>query len=190
MKLTLLFGLAWTLLCSCVSSPGPDARLPLYPSEDSAYWPHYETASRQIEVVKNFETRHQIVASYLTPDFRAAIAERYRSIFNDQKPVFEAATDSTGFFVSVYSANRNLEDLSNSELWNITLQVKEGTLRPTRIQRLVPKELWSAFFPTISPWSQEYLILFKLPVMAPESGSPQGLTLNLSAPDGSAHASW
>ncbi len=188
MKPALALCLLLSLSSGCLTTRGTDVDHPQHPSEDTAYWPQHQAATRTFEVVNNFETRYQVQVTHLTPQFRTSAADRYRAIFRQEKGVFEAAADSTGFFVSIYSANNNLADLQNQELWNIALEVNQGSLSPVRIQAMEPKELWSAFFPVINPWSKEYLILFKLPPLPQAEGTSAGLTLNLNSPNGSVHA--
>ncbi len=189
MKPLLSLCLLLSCMTACITS-SQGVQHPSHPKDDTAYWPIHEQATLSFEVVRNFETRYQVQVTHLSPAFRAAAAERYRAIFNEQKGVFETAADSVGFFVSIYSAQNNLADLQNQDLWNIVLQVNEGSLRPTKIQTVEPKELWSAFFPTINPWSREFLILFALPPLPSTEGGGPRLTLSLNSPNGSVRASF
>ena len=48
-------------------------------------------------------------------------------------------------------------------MWNIYLKVGDKRLKPQLFKRVRPKEKWNQFFPTITFWSHEFLIVFELP---------------------------
>ncbi len=176
-------------MTGCLTSPDPEASYPLAAQDDHPYFKIYSDVSRTVDVIHNFESKIQVGITHLTPEFRQAMAERYEHIFHESQASLAEAGNKTGFFVSLYAANRELADLADKQLWNVTLDGGgKQKLNPTAIQRLSPKERWGPFFPSINPWSQDFLVLFDLP--PPSGGGKQGVIFTLSSPDGSVRTEW
>lgn len=171
------------LLSACLTSPDPEASYPLAAQDDKPYFAAYQQVSKRVDVINNFETKFTVDASHLTTAFRQAMATRYEHIFKDKEPALAEAASKTGIFVSVYTSNRELSELSRRDLWTIFLEGNGQKIAPTTIQRLSPKERWAPFFPAISPWSQDYLLLFDVPPAAGDA--PSSLVLSMASPDGS-----
>ena len=87
-----------------------------------------------------------------------------------------------------------MSDLDDERLWNIQLQQEKGPLlKPDLVRKMKPKERWSPFFPAISKWSKEYLILFDSPTQAISTiDSVRGTNtkLILSNPDAQVKIHW
>ena len=178
--------LSMLVLSGCLSSPESQVSYPLEAHDDKPYFQAYEAASIQYDVIHNFETKFLAHMTRVTPSFRQALAQRYQHIWNEPQPLIAEASEKTAFFVTLYTANRELQNISNTDLWNIQLLIDGQTLKPSAIKKLKPKERWQPFFPEINPWSLEFLILFD---RNPGNGT-EPLKLILSSPDGSVRAEW
>lgn len=176
----------FVLLTGCLSSPEPEVSYPLEAHEDKPYFSVYEASSHNYDVIHNFETKFQAHITRVTPAFREALMQRYQHIWNEQHPLFAEAADKTAFFVTIYTANRELQNVADADVWNIQLQIDGQTLKPSAIKKLKPKERWQPFFPEINQWSLEFLLLFD---RAPGSGQ-EPMKLILSSPDGAVRAEW
>ena len=161
---------------SCVTSL--DDAVDINPSiqGDSEYVTVYKKFTNQYEVIENFETKYVINATHLTSDFRQAIASRHKKLFEDPNPILAEASSKTGFFITLYVANEDGEDLRDQDLWNIALKEGDQTLVPNLIKKLSRKERWKAYFPSVNLWTQEYLVIFD----SPSAGSSSQQLLNQS----------
>ncbi len=181
------------MLCSCIKSSEKEITLPLPVDKDAAYTQSYNKATASYEIINNFETRFTVKTTLLSSQFRQAFAGRYQSLYNESAPVLTEASQKTGFFVSVYAANEQLNDISDVNLWTIQLIKGNETLRPSKVQRLRDKDRWRPFFTDITPWSHEFLVIFDTP--APITGD-QDLVytkesrLVLSNQDGRVTITW
>lgn len=174
----------------CITSSDPEVSYPLDARDDQDFAPILKQNSAHFDVIKNFETKYQVHITYLTPAFREAMARRYERIFNEPLTQVAEASQKTGFFISLFTGNRDLIDLDNKDIWTIKLEVGASKLDPSRIERLRPKERWSPFFPEINQWSQEYLVLFDTPPKGSAGDAPQQLFLSLNSPVGSVRSAW
>ena len=151
------------LSLSCISSHGGDILVHPHPEDDSTYFTEYSKATSHHEVVNNFETRFIVQSTILSTPFRKAFAKRYQDLYFEKEPVLTEASQRTGFFVSIYTADPELNDISDANLWTIKLKKGTSHLKPVKIEKLRQKERWRPFFKGISPWSVEYLVLFDAP---------------------------
>jgi hypothetical protein len=174
------------LLTACISSPEPEVSYPLKARDDKPYFKAYEAASVQYDVIHNFETKFKVHITRVTPDFQQALTQRYAHIWNEPQPLMQEAAQKTAFFVTIYTANPELQDVTDADVWNIQLQLNGQTLKPSAIKKLKPKERWEPFFPEINLWSLEFLLLFD---RQPDNGTDP-MELILSSPDGSVRANW
>ncbi len=159
----LYLGLLGGLLTSCVSSQEHEVELALHAYDDLKYYDAYTKNTSNYEVIKNFETKFRIHATLLSGEFRQAIASRYQKIYAETQPILGEATDKTGFFVSLYVADDEQDDLRDHRLWNIFLETESGKFSPILIKKLGKKARWKTFFPAVDLWTHEYLVLFDLP---------------------------
>lgn len=183
---------SFLFLPACLSTiDSTKLQIPSPVADDEAYNKAYGDATVRYDVVHHFETKYKISITYLNDNFRQALATRHENIFHEPQPVLTEASQKTGFFVSIYSQDRALSDLSDPRLWTVQLKVGNSILKPATIKTLSPKERWAAFFPEISLWSNEYVILFD---QAPPSNQPDStsfsMELVLSSPTGSISSRW
>ncbi|MCX6129876.1 MAG: hypothetical protein NTX25_12555 [Proteobacteria bacterium] len=174
------------LLTACLSSPEPEISYPLEARDDPAYFTTYEANSKTYEVIHNFEAKYTAHITRVTPEFREALIKRYEHIWNESQTLMTEAGAKTAFFVTLYTANRNMENISDANLWNIQLQAAGKIFKPSSIKNLSPKERWQPFFPQINQWSKDFLLIFEL---TPEQ-SGGSLKLLLNSPDGSVRSDW
>ncbi len=195
MKLTYLAGALWLSLLpltGCLHSYESGVDLNETPADDSKYLKHLTRDSRDMKIIENFEMRYTITVTYLSPEFRAAFSDRYKSLFNEGTPFLEEANSKAGFFVTMFSPMRQGYDLTDDQLWSIQLKNKEGNLKPTLVKRLYTKERWQPFFKDVSYWSQEYLVLFDTPSVSTSEKlmNKNTLTLNIANADAKVSMDW
>lgn len=180
-------------LPACITSTDDDVTIQPAIEDDSIYVSAYNKATSQYEVINNFETKYIIQTTLLSSAFREAFASRYQSLYNEPQPVLNEASQKTGFFVSIYTADDELKNLADNSLWNIQLIKSNKTLKPVKVEKLREKTRWRPFFKGISPWSEEYLVLFDTP--APNTGDQDLVYQNkaklvFSNQDGRVTVSW
>ena len=178
---------------SCITTLDEQVEIHAESLEDSEYATTYMAVTNQYEVIENFETKYVISASYLTHEFRNAIATRHQKIFSDPAPILSEASSKTGFFITLYVANDEAADLRDQNLWSLTLKQGSQKIPPVLVKKLSRKERWRTFFPSINLWTQEYLVLFDSP--ATGSGEQKLLeesqqTLMISNADAQVKMTW
>lgn len=152
------------LTTSCLSSIEPDIQLNPSPKEDGVYHQVLEKVTKSRVIFRNFENRYEITATYLSPEFRSAFAERLTRVFREAPMQLEEASDKAGFFVSISAPNDERIDLTNPHHWSIFLASANGSpIKPVLVKRLDDKERWRAFFDHVTDWTREYLIIFDAP---------------------------
>lgn len=180
----LLTGCLSTVDSTTLSSPTPVR-------EDAAYAKIYRESSQDFEFVDKFVTKYKIHITQLNANFRQALATRHEKIFLEPQPLLTEASQKTAYFVSIYSQNSRLHDLKNDRLWSIQLRTGSSVLKPSSIQTIEPKERWIAFFPEITTWSSEFLVLFD---QAPPLNQPDSVNavseFILASPEGSITSRW
>lgn len=182
---------ATTLSCVQTLSSNVDLNTPV--EDDRPYMKSYDASTHTHKVIKDFETRYIITATYLSPDFRTAFAKRYEQLYKDPQPVLDEASGKAGFFVTFFSPTNDGYDLENTQLWNIQMEIRDQKLKPVLVRRLRDKERWTPFFADVSPWSKEYLVLFDTPSVTPSSPDlveKNPITLNFANADAHVKFNW
>lgn len=147
-------------LSSCKHSQESSTSLTLEPKKDSAYLEVLEKYTFKKNVYKNFETKFTISVSILTSELRRALASRHERIMGQEQNNLAEFSNQTGFFVSLYSPSSDNQDLDDTNFWDISLQKDGETYKPIVVKSLSPKNKWRKFFPDVTNWSQEYLVIF------------------------------
>lgn len=159
--------------------------------DDPDYYKIYQESSQDFEFIQKFVTKFQLHITQLNANFRQALATRHEKIFMEPQPLLTEASQKTAYFVSIYSQNSRLLDLKNDRLWSIQLRTGSSVLKPSSIQTIEPKDRWIVFFPEISAWSSEYLILFD---QAPPMNQPDAVNavseFILASPEGAITSRW
>ena len=154
------------VLSSCQTSPGNSTtKVEMLPTveQDTKYEKAWRRASRSTTVYRDFETKYTIEATYLSPEFRSAFAERAERFAKSKLQFLEESSEKSGFFVTIFSPDSKVDDLADQEHWTIQFQDGEKMLRPAFIRRLADKERWKNFFPGVNRWSSEYMVVFDSP---------------------------
>ena len=181
------------LLTSCITSLDDGIQINTKALEDTPYQLAYEKATNQYEVIHNFESKFVIHATQLTAEFRKAIAARHKRVFIDPSPVLSDSSAKLGFFISVYAASEDKEDLRDTNLWSVILKDTSGSKNPVLIKKLSDKERWKTYFPAVNLWTNEYLVIFDSPgsTSSPQQFvEPTKTTLVISNPDAKVHMIW
>lgn len=148
------------LLNGCLRSQGPNISHTLTPNEDSEYLTVYKTYTQKEHVYRNFETKFTVSVTMLSSEFRRALAKRHDQVMSQKQDYLADFTNKTGFFISVFSPSSDNLQLDDENYWTISLQKGSETHKPVTINALAPKKKWELFFPDISNWSKEYLVIF------------------------------
>ncbi len=150
-------------------------------------------ATKGADIFQAFETKYFLRVTYLSLDFRKALEKRVETLYLQNQVSFSEAQSKTGFFVSIFSPEGAKIDLDNNKLWTI---IAEGTgfrAPPLSIRKLKEKDRWQPFFPYITKWSQEYLVLFDNPSNAKDALNVADnipLKLTFSNSDAKVSFSW
>ena len=191
--IAILFALLWPVT-SCVSSVEPDIDLNTSAVEDQPYYSELTKATRERTIFKDFETRYIMTATYLSPEFRAAFAGRLERVYKRGEAGFQEATTKAGFFVTLNAPGGDDRiDLTNVHHWTVLLESKDGPLKPVLIKRIDDKVRWRPFFPGVTHWSSEYLVIFDTPSVDANSAQMVAKTaihLTLANADAKVSLTW
>lgn len=188
----LLFVIAVT---SCTSTPGGDTMVEILPTveQDKPYEKAREEASRNTTVTRNFETKYIIDVTYLSPRFRAAFAKRAERFTKNKMQFLEDNSERSAFFVSIFAPEQRVDDLADPNYWTIQLTDGEDTIRPAFVRRLADKSRWKNFFPAVSQWSSEYMIVFDTPTRSTTANSlaaAKSLKIHMTSPEADITMTW
>jgi hypothetical protein len=154
----------------CITSMDKGVEEHARPHEDGAYYKKYQSATRGGDVIRTFDVLYRIHATYLSPEFRSALVERMGKIYlEDAGAAFQEASAKAGFIVTVYGLDRDSVDLSNTNHWTILFENKDGPVKPILVKKIGDKVRWRNFFETISPWTQDYLVVFDKTAVNPNA---------------------
>ena len=182
----------------CATSQEAGTEISEAPSEDPEYSHALDKATQKRVVLKDFETRWRLSATYLSPEFRTAFAKRLGRVYLQDAsngPQLDEAASKAGFLVSLQAADVERLAIDNPQHWTIVLNVA-GTptpLKPVLIKKLPDKERWRAFFDGVDFWTTDYLLVFDTPSVDTASAalvekSPMRLTF--ANADGKVHLDW
>jgi hypothetical protein len=182
-------------LSSCLSSIDSDISLTPSVREDSVYKEALKKATREHTVFKDFETKAIVHATYLSPEFRTAFAERLNRIFKRGEIQFDEAKDRAAFFVSVEVPGIWFErnDLADPYQWSVMMDTDQGPIKPIVIKRIRDKERWRPFFTNVTEWSAEFLVIFDAPSVNANSDQMVVKTpvkLTIANPDAQLNLTW
>ncbi|MBM4251560.1 MAG: hypothetical protein FJ146_06280 [Deltaproteobacteria bacterium] len=152
-------------LPACLSSVESDVTITPSVKDDAVYQDALKKSTRERTIYKDFETVAIVHATYLSPEFRAAFADRLNRVFKRGEVQFDEAKDRAAFFVSVEVPgiwfDRN--DLADTHLWSVMMETEQGPVKPVVIKRIRDKERWRPFFSHLTEWSGEFLVIFDTP---------------------------
>jgi hypothetical protein len=177
----------------CVKSLESDVDLTPPPKDDGEYAAALAKATQARKVFKDFETRYEVSATYLSPEFRGAFTRRLERVYKKGQGEFEEAAAKAGFFVVLHAPENDRTDLTNPHHWTVQLATKDGPQQPILVKKLNDKERWRAFFPAVTQWTSEYLVVFDTPAV--DANSPQlvektGVELTFANADAKVNLAW
>ncbi len=160
-KSFVLVALSTLSILGCVSSIDKGFDLNDEIHSDGDYYDKYQSATRGGDLISKFDIRYRIHATYLSPEFRTALVKRVQKLYmEDAAGAFEEASSKAGFIVTAYGLERETTDLTNTSHWTLIFETKDGPVRPVLVRKINDKIRWRNFFETISPWTQDYLVVF------------------------------
>jgi hypothetical protein len=155
---------------ACISSIDKGVEEHGSPYEDADYYKKYQSATRGGDIISKLDILYRIHATYLSPEFRTALVERTGRIYmEDAGSAFQEASAKAGFIVTIYGLDRDTVDLTNVGHWTILFENKEGPVKPILVKKISDKVRWRNFFETITPWSQDYLVVFDKTAVNPNA---------------------
>lgn len=163
MKAFLSLSIALFLLPACVTSEAnhsPVKQIAPTVMQDTAYLAAYEAASQSAEIYANFETLMQIRVTYLSAAFMKAYERRESALQLAPFRAFIDLNQKVGFLVSLFTPNDTADRFADDKYWNMSLQVGGVLYKRTLTLPQREKMRLQGFFPHISPWSREFLVLF------------------------------
>ena len=141
---------------------------------DGDYQEVLKTKHHKQEVIKNFETKAIINVTLVDGDFLSAYKKRMQKVFkSEESTLITDVKNHRAYFVSLYCDEYDQCNLSDKNLWTVQLKSDSGLIKPTVIRKVGNKPRWQSFFPGVTQWTNEYLILFP-------GGSTGGQSPNLS----------
>jgi hypothetical protein len=133
---------------------------------------------RETYVSPAFQKRIDIKAVLLTNEFRKAYLARYVRIHGEGQGQFDETIGSRiGVLVSLFSSERDHELLEDRRLWTVSMKYGKAELRNPEIRMLPEKPLLTPFFPFVSTWSKEFLLVFD--PQGVEGGLPEKVVLSM-----------
>jgi hypothetical protein len=181
-------------MSACISSIDKGVEENERPHEDENYYKKYQNATRGGDIISRLDILYRIHATYLSPEFRAALVDRTGRIYmEDAGAAFQEASAKAGFIVTVYGLDRETVDLTNVGHWTILFENKEGPVKPVLVKKISDKVRWRNFFETITPWTQDYLVVFDKTAVNPNAENlvEKPMTrLTLANGDGRIQMNW
>lgn len=141
-----------------------DSRIEALPdiSSDRSYVHAYRSSTRTSRVYRNFEHQFSINATHLSPAFLQAFRDRHRLLSADRSDIFaDRAARQTAFLISL--ATPRPADLRDYLTWTVRLHDGDNRLDPVVIKKIGNKDKLELFFQNVTPWSNEYLLVFDPP---------------------------
>ena len=183
------------LAAGCTTGSGAKTKVEMLPTieQDSAYEGAWRKASRSTTVMRDFETKYSIDATYLSPDFRTAFARRAERFTKNKMQFFEDASGKSAFFVSLFSPDARVDDLADQDHWTIQMVAGDKTMRPALVRRLADKDRWKSYFPSVNRWSAEYMVVFDTPSRttdSPELAAANQFQIQFTNPDADVTMTW
>ncbi len=179
---------------ACISSIDKGVEEHERPHEDADYYKKYQNATRGGDIISKLDILYRIHATYLSPEFRTALVERMGRLYmEDAGAAFQEASAKAGFIVTVYGLDRETVDLTNVAHWTILFENKEGAVKPVLVKKINDKVRWRNFFETITPWTQDYLVVFDKTAVNPNAENlvEKPMTrLTLANGDGRIQMNW
>lgn len=120
-------------------------------------WTRHDT----VYVLENLEARLDWNATYFSPQFREARAEKMARLREEAAPE-PAADPYDEFFIGAYAGSSSWSGFGkNTGDWNIVLEAAGGQpVRPLRFERVAVGQWERILYPYLRKWDQAYLVRF------------------------------
>ncbi len=128
--------------------------------DDDNYSVAFQDATRHAKVIRDFETKYELTATYLSPKFRTAMSKRFSNLYEETRPLLEESSSKAGFLIAIYAPEEDF-DLRKSIDASLKFKTQGEKLSPVLIKTLRNKEKWQPFFPYVNRWTKEYLVIFE-----------------------------
>lgn len=180
-----ILALSCLLLSACTSIIDQRQLLHSQISSDRSYFEVLSKHTQKKDLVVGFSTIYSAEVTQLNSEFLNALQKRQQKLFAVASDTLSSNESEQGFFVSIYASKEDFRDLSNQDLWKLSLKDKTSNevVSPSSIESLNNKAKWSGFFPGVNVWTKEYLIVFP-------SKNNQQLELNFYSTLGSLNFQW
>lgn len=140
-----------------------DSRVQTLPSisKDNSYSRVYRHATRTSRVYRNLTHQFSVKATLLTDVFLHAFRQRHSFITEENDSLLNTTQENqqVAFLITLESPSE--AELNDPLFWTVQLQSGEISLTPAVIKRISNKTKLELFFQGITPWSKEYLLIFK-----------------------------
>lgn len=168
-------------IVACTSVPdGSFVAIPPDPLQDDDFRPAMERWSQGVQVFNQFQNRLELRAVLFTEEMRQAYLARWFKMRGDTfAKIGMDVGGKLAVFASIFTPEDDFLRLDDSALWTVRMTYGDQVVAPVMIRRLYDKALYESFFPFITPWSSEYLIIFEPNVT--ESGPSLVLPKQVSA---------
>ena len=132
-------------------------------NSDHNYAHAYRSSTRASRVYRYFEHQFSVNATHLSPAFLQAFRTRHRVLADEHHDMFTSSMPhrQTAFLVSL--ATPNPADLRDYLTWTVQLRNGDSSADPIVIKKIHNKDKLELFFRNITPWSNEYLLVFDPP---------------------------
>ena len=148
---------------------------------DSSYEEVLSSVTRQASVSDKFDSKYKIYVTYISPEFKQALLERYQSLFDKQTTLFPE--EGISFLVSVYTNDSTKSNLDDKKIWSIFLEQDSTRTDEYSLSTISDKNRVLPFFNYVNKWSREYVLNFHT---APSSN----ISLQIANSDGKVKFSW
>ena len=165
---------------SCTHPKGDSSSSPTVVS-DSSYYTALKQVTRQASVSHEFDSKFKIYATYISPEFRQALSDRYKRLYDKEVPMFPE--EGVSFLVSVYTNDTSKTSLDDKKIWSLFLEQNSNRIDEYTISTISDKNRVYPFFDYVNKWSKEYVLNFHA-----EPGT--GMNLLIANSDGKVKFSW
>ena len=134
----------------------------VHKNEQKPYNQTLEKNLRTTTVYYNYETLYVVSASMLSSQFYEALSNRVRDHYQSMDVLKNFTINST-VFLSIFSPDYELNDVSNNRIWELFLEI-DGRKYPVKsVRKVKEKGAWYSFFPYINNWTTDFIITFDIP---------------------------
>ncbi len=152
---------------------------------DKKYSEVLDKVTKTSYVTDVFESLLTVHVSYFSEEFKQALEERYKKLFNRTNSNI-VPSNGVSFIVSVYTNDKTLMNLEDRKIWSIFMEVGSNRIDDFSIRAIPDKNRVKPFFNYINNWSREYLITFSTDT----TGSDSNVKLFLSNPEAKVELKW